>query len=217
MSTSRLKVYNGALLICGVRSIADLTVNEESRRLLDEVWNDDGVRNCLQAGQWRFAMRTSKFSYDTGITPEFGYNRAFAKPSDWVATAAVCNDEYFKSPLLNYSDEAGYWFADLDDIYVRYVSDHADFGSDLSLWPANFTQYVKTYFAGRIVLKITGDKTLADAILKRNGLLDKALKDARSSDAQGDPTKFPPTGSWNRARQGGYSGNDGGNPGNLIG
>lgn len=217
MATTRLLIYNGALLKCGARSIASLTVNEEPRRLLDEVWNDGGVRNCLQSGQWKFAMRSSKFTYDTAITPAWGYRRAVAKPSDWVVTSALCTDEYFRQPLLQYSDEAGYWYSDHDDIYVRYVSDHANFGGDMSLWPANFTEYVKTYFASRIVFKLTSDKTLADAMNKRNGLLDQALKTARSSDAMADPPKFFPTGSWNRARQGGYSGNDGGNPGSLIG
>jgi hypothetical protein len=50
---------------------------------------------------------------------------AFAKPTDWVDTSAVCQDEYFRVPLLQYADEVGYWFADLDEIYVKYVSDGA--------------------------------------------------------------------------------------------
>lgn len=216
MATDRLKIYNGALLICGSRSIASLTVNEEARRLLDEVWNDDGIRNCLQAGQWKFAMRTAKLTPETAITPSFGYANAYAKASDWVTTASVCSDEYFNVPLLKYSDEAGYLYSDLDEIYVRYVSDHADFGGDFSKWPANFTQYVKTYFASRIILKLSTDKTMTDAIIRRNGLLDTALKNAKNSDAQADPTKFLPQGNWTKARfSGGW--NDGGSNNNLIG
>ena len=219
MATDRLKIYNGALLICGSRSIASLSVNEEARRLLDEVWNDDGVRNCLQSGQWKFAMRTSKFTYDTGITTAFGYRRAFVKPSDWIVTSAVCSDEYFRQPLTRYNDEAGVWYADEDEIYVKYVSDHADYGSDLSLWPANFTQYVKTYFASRIAFKLTSDKTLVDKLHGRNSLLDMALKEARNSDAMADPTKFMPQGGWTKARMGWGTGswNDGGSHGSLIG
>ena len=220
MATDRLKIYNGALLICGARSIASLTVNEEGRRLLDQVWDDDGVRNCLQAGQWKFAMRSSKFSYDTGITTAFGYRRAFVKPSDWIATSAVCSDERFNQPLLQYGDEAGTWYADLDDIYIKYVSDDAYFGGDLSLWPANFTQYVKTYFASRIVFKLTTDKVMVDKITARRGLLDMALKTAKNSDAMADPTKFFPEGGWTKSRRGGNGNNgwnDGGSRGGLIG
>lgn len=216
MATDRLKIYNGALLICGHRSIASLTVNEEARRLLDDVWNDDGLRNCFQAGLWKFAMRSSKFTYDTGVTPDFGYQRAFAKPDDWVATAAVCSDEYFNVPLLQYSDENNFWFSDLDEIYVRYVSDHADYGSDYSLWPANFTQYVKTYFASRIAFKLNTDKVLLDALTRRGGLLDQALKTARNSDAQADPPKFLPQGLWTKARLRDRW-NNGGSNSDLIG
>lgn len=217
MATSRLKIYNGALLIVGSRSIASLTVNEESRRLLDEVWNDGGIDNCLQAGQWKFAMRTSKFTYDTAVTPEFGYRRAFAKPSDWVVTSMVSSDEYQNTAHLNYRDESGYWFSNDDELYISYVSNHADFGGDMSKWPANFTQYVKTYFADRICMKLTSDKTMKDALARRNGLLDMALKAARNSDAMADPTKFLPTGSWVRARRGGNIRGDGGSNNNLIG
>ena len=46
MATDRLKLYNGALTIIGERSIASLTTNEESRRLLDNQWNDGAVRYC---------------------------------------------------------------------------------------------------------------------------------------------------------------------------
>lgn len=181
MSTSRLKLYNGALMYCGTRAIASLTVNEEPRRLLDEIWDDGGVRWCLEQGQWRFAMRTSTFTYDTNVTPDFGYRRAFAKPSDWVATSAVCSDEYFNTPLLQYADEAGYWFADIDDIYVKYVSDHADFGGDMSLWPASFTEFVKAYFASRIVHKLPGGTTLIERITHpKTGILARCLLDRKS-------------------------------------
>lgn len=226
MTTSRLKLYNGALMLAQQRSIASLAVNEEPRRLLDEVWNDGGVRFCLEQGQWKFAMRSSELSYETAITPQFGYSRAFAKPSDWVTTSAVCQDGYFRSPLLQYTDEIGYWFADLDTLYVRYVSDGADYGSDLSKWPASFTEYVKAYFAGRIVGKIAQDNKLISAILGakqdgEGGLVKASLTTAKNRDAMAGPTTFPARGSWVRASlgQGGRRGpfGDGGTSGNLIG
>lgn len=219
MATTKLKIYNGALLLCKARSIASLTVSEEARRLLDEVWDDGGLRYCLEQGQWRFAMRTAKFTYDTGITPAFGFRRAFAKPADWVNTSAVCIDEYFASPLLQYTDEAGYWYSDLDEIYVKYVSDDANYGSNLSLWPYSFTEYVKNYFASRIVLRISGSEQLAEAMLKNNGMLDTSLMIAKNRDAMAEPTKFPPRGNWVTARTHGKTGDwsDGGSRSNLIG
>jgi len=221
MATDRLKLYNGALTIIGERSIASLTTNEESRRLLDNQWNDGAVRYCLQQGQWRFATRASKFSYDTSVTPAFGYPRAFAKPTDWEGTAAVCSDEFFRVPMTRYSDETGYWFADLDEIYVKYISSDANWGLNLAIWPPAFTEYVKTYLASKIVMKLTNDKNRMEMITKpRSGLLAEALTTAKSMDAQGDPPKFPAQGSWSRSRMGGRARGplrDGGNSGSLIG
>jgi len=219
MATSRLAIYNGALARIGKRTITSLTVNEEGRRLLDDVWNDGGVQFCLEQGLWKFAMRTQMLDYDTAITPEFGYRRSFGKASDWIATAAVCSDEYFTQPLLRYQDEQRAIFADLDRIYVRFVSNHNDWGMNLSNWPASFTEYVKTYFASRIVLKATGDKELALAMTKAGGLVDQALLTAKNNDAQLDPPKFPPPSSWINARRGATRGSwrDGGNRHSLIG
>lgn len=220
MATTRLKIYNGALQICKVRQIASLAVNEESRRELDLVWNDNGVRYCLQRGQWTFARRASKLFADTAITPQFGYRYAFAKPTDYVNTSAVCSDEYFNSPLLQYADETGFWYADIDPIFVKYTSDDATYGNDLARWPEAFTEYVKMYFASKVCGKLSGDKEREGAILKpRNGLLDIALGIAKNSDMQGEPTRFPPMGSWSRSRLGTRNGDwrDGGSRNRLIG
>lgn len=223
MATTRLKIYNGALLFCGQRSIASLTVNEEGRRLLDDVWNDGGVQYCLEQGQWRFAMCTSKLSYETAITPPFGLRRAFAKPTDWVDTSAVCQDEYFNVPLLQYADEVGYWFADLDEIYVKYVSNGANYGMNFAAWPYSFTEFVKAYFAWRIAPKLTGGDELRERLQSsthpHRGILPQALLTAKNRDAMAGPTTFPAVGSWIRSRHGrsmsGYR--DGGNRSSLLG
>jgi len=203
MSATRLKLYNDALSICGERALATLTDNVEPRYLLDNVWDNDGVKECLESAQWKFAMRTVMLDYDTSISPEFGYSRAFSKPSDWVLTSALCADEYFNDPLLRYNDEAGYWYCDLDIIYVRYVSNDSAYGGDLSLWPAKFSRYVAASFASKIILKLTADKERRDSILApRRGMLAVACKDAKNADAMADPPKFLPPGSWNSARSG---------------
>lgn len=218
MATSKLKIFNGALAIVQHRSIASLTVNEEARHALDTAYDDGAINFCLEQGQWRFAMRSSKFSYDTGITPDFGFPRAFAKPSDWCVTSAVCSDEYFNAPHLNYTDEAGYWYSDLDDLYIKYVSNHADFGMNLSLWSASFTEYVKVYLASKVCGKLAANQKLVENITKRNGMLETALLVAKNRDAMAEPTKKLPRGNWVKARTGsGGDWRDGGSRSNLIG
>jgi hypothetical protein len=214
VSTSRLKLYNDALIICGEGTLDSLNENREPRYLLDHVWDNDGVKYCLEAGQWRFAMRTIRLDYTTSIQPdEFGYRRAFVKPTDWCTTAALCSDEYFNSPLLQYTDEAGYWYADLDELYVRYVSNDSSYGGDLSLWPAHFTDFVAAHFASKIILKLTSDEKKRDGVVSWER---RKRREAKSRDAMTDPTRFAPQGSWTASRMGGAK-RDRGSRSNLTG
>ena len=197
MATSRLEIYNSALIICGERILASLTEDRKSRRLLDHVWDNDGVDACLERGQWRFARRTVKLDFDTDLTTDFGYRRAFSKPSDWIATSAVASDEYFSAPLLNYADEADFWYAEIDEIFVKYVSNDPSFGGDLSLWPATFTDYVGAAFARKIVFGLTQDDAKEEKVIKQEK---KYLLLAKSNDAMTEPQRFPPSGNWVNSR-----------------
>lgn len=215
MTATKLGLYNGALRLCRERKLLSLTENREPRRLLDDAYGDgstDGaVKACLQMGQWTFAMRSIMLDYSPSVEPDFGYRRAFDQPVDMIRVSAVCSDEYFNCPLTRYADERQFWYADLDTIYVRYVSNHADYGADLSLWPESFVKLVEAYLAKEIVGNLTGDESKA---------VEKAYKDSRkealSLDAQNKPTAFMPRGSWVSARQFDFR-RDRGNRGSLIG
>lgn len=214
MSTSKLEIYNAALVICGERILASLTEDRKPRRLLDQVWDNDGVEACLERAQWKFAINTIKLDFDTSVTTDFGYRRAFAKPSDWVLTSAVCSDEFFTNPLIRYSDENDFWFAELDLIYVKYVSNATDFGLDLSLWPPTFNKFVSAYFANEIVMGLTQDVELAERVEKR---LDKTMKLAKSNDSMAGPQQFPAPGRFVNSRYRGRTTRDRGSRSNLIG
>lgn len=215
MAADRLTLYNDALLICGERFLSSLTEEREPRRLLDQAWNGGAIRWCLERGQWNFATRTIQIDYDSGIEPDFGYSRAFDKPTDWVNTRSVCSDEFFRVPLLRYVDEADYWFSDLDTIYVRYISDDASYGMNLGRWPDTFKEVVAYRLASKIILKLSN----SDAeLLRMQQELDKKLREAKNSAAQAEPTQFPAMGNWSRARNRFPNRRDGGNTsGNLIG
>ena len=81
--TTKLKLYNKALLYCKERKLASLTEEGKPRRLLDEVY-DDSIEYCLEEGLWKFATQTVRIDYDESIAPLYGYRRAFVKPSDWT-------------------------------------------------------------------------------------------------------------------------------------
>jgi len=211
----RLGIYNDALMFCGERSLSSLSEEREPRRLLDQVWNADGVKFCLEQAQWHFAMRADRFDPDPSVTTPFGFANAYTKPDDWVLTSAVCQEEYFREPLNQYSDEKGYWFADINPIYVRYVSNSNDFGMDMGKWPTSFAEYVALYFASRIVIKLSESR---EKYVEIKQWMEKSLITAKNKAAMANPTSFPARGSWSRARTRGSRRGDGGNTsGNLIG
>lgn len=200
----------------GERFIDSLTVEEEPRRLLDQIWSSGGVKYCLEQGQWNFAMRALQIDYDSSIDPGFlGYNRAFQKPDDWLSTAGLCSDPFFRDPLLRYVDESGFWYSDLDTLYVRYVSDSIYYGMDLNKWPETFREYVEAYFAARIINKLSNSETEVEKMVK---LEEERLKVAKNKAAMAGPTTFPAQGSWSRSRNRFPNRRDGGGrSGSLIG
>ena len=210
--TTQLDLYNEALGILAERSLTSLAENREPRRVLDEIWARGAKRYCLEQGQWCFAIRTAKITSEVGFMATFGYQEAFILPSDWVRATSICSDEFLTSPLLNYTEEVGMLFSDVNAIYVSYVSDAATFGGNLAIWPETFTRYVACYLAASGCSRISNDKTLLEKLVgpKGNGgALNSLLVNARSKTALESPTKFLPAGSWSTARaRGSYSGRD---------
>lgn len=212
--TSKLDIYRGACQFIGARKIATLTEDRLTRRELDGVFERGGIRKCLKTGQWNFAMRTVRLDYSPSIEPDFGLRRAFDKPTDWVRTCGVAEDEYFKSPLTEYMDETGYWFADLDVIYVRFVSDDTQYGLDYANWPSDFTSYVEAWFGLQIHDRVVNNANKKEQLKEE---VRKLLVEAKSRDAMDEAAAFLPQGSWTRSRRGSRSHNDRGNPNQLIG
>ena len=214
MAVTQLGLYNEALRLLGERRLLSLTENREPRRILDDIWNDGAIDYCLEQGQWNFAMRAVEITKSTTTVPNFGYQNAFDKPSDHIRTSGVAEDEYFNVPLIRVLEEVGFWFADINPIYVRYISNSVDYGSDFTRWPQTFAKYVAAYLAAEASWPLTQDKekkkdAFANMLFR--------LNDAKSKDAMADATSFLPQGSWSAARHNGGSRRDRGNRNNLIG
>ena len=209
---TKVGLFNAALIELGHTTLTDTGEAVEAGRVLNVVYSQV-VDECLAAGSWNFAMETVKAAADTGVTPEFGYTEVFAKPSDWVRTIGVSQDEYFNYPLLQYYDDANFWSADSTPIYIRYVSDDTGLGMELTRWPARFARYVELELASRICMKVTQSSSLLEQIDAKR---EKARRAALNHDAMNEAQpKFAPMGSWNSAR-GGSRGGDRGSRGSLT-
>ncbi len=195
--TSQLTIYNGALRNCGERKLASLSESVESRRLLDDIWEDGAARYCLEQGQWNFAVRTVQLTYSPSVSnPDFGYRYAFDRPTDLVRLIGISGDEYFSMPLTDYQPEGEYFWCDLDTIYLRYISDDAAYGADMSLWPQTFVKFVQSYLARELGPRL---KNFSD-MDRINAEFKVKLADARAKDAMEGPSGKSPPGSWVRSR-----------------
>jgi len=213
--TTKLSLYNGALVVLGETKLATVTDNVVSRKKLDDIWDNNLRERVLEHGQWNFAARSVQLEFSPSTTPSFGYTYAFDKPTDFVRTMAVCSDVYYDQPIIRIADEANWWFTDLDTIYVKYVSKDTQWGLDLSLWPGGFTEYVEHYLAWKVAPRLTGVTESAEHWEK---LKDRMLLAAKSIDAMESSAKFAPRGGWGRSRAGFRGGNhDRGSRSQLIG
>jgi hypothetical protein len=212
---TKIGLFNAALADhLGHATLADTGEAVESGRLLNRVY-PQVVAECIAAGSWNFAMETIQADADTGVTPAFGYAKVFAKPSDWVRTIGVSQDEYLNYPLTQYYDDDSFWSADSSPIYVRYVSDDTGLGLDLNRWPANFTRFVELSLAERVCLRITQSESRLKDVKDE---LKKARRTALAQDAQNEPQpKYPPPGGWTTSRGGRAGRGDRGSRGSLTG
>lgn len=198
---TKLQVYNRAILYCGEAPLADLSEERESRRIIDLIWDSGAVDRCLEEGFWKFATRSAKLEPDPNVTVDHGHEFAYRKPDDFVIRVQTSSDEYHDTPLIEFIDEGGYIFANIEPIYLRWVSNGLEYGNNLSIWPASFTEYVAAYIAFEACNRITSDKQIRQQVARVHK---KKKYDAKNSDAIQDPTKFPAPGSWNTSRRGHY-------------
>lgn len=193
---TQLAVYQEALEHLGERPLASLSEDREPRRALDAAW-DTTLTYCLEQGFWNWAMRSVEIEPEPAIEPAFGYQAAFSKPTDWLRTYVVSANDTFDPPLPDFIDENGYWMADTDLLYVRYVSNSTDFGLNLTLWPTTFSTYVALRLARRIARRITNSSEMLGDLVKLEA---RAKIDAMSKDAMNEGTRKPPPGTWVTSR-----------------
>lgn len=212
--TDKLSIYNGALAVLGATQLANLNENRRARRELDGVWSRGGILECLEMAQWRFAIKTVQLDYSPSVEPDFGLRYAFDRPTDFRRLCAISADEYFVAPLDHYTAEGEFFYADVETIYLRYVSDDSDYGLNYSRWPQAFRSFVEHFVAEKVCIAITGDAEKQKSIqMKLNGLLSIAA----GNDAMEEPAQRPPAGTWSRARRFGRADRDRGSRNQLIG
>ncbi len=192
----RLTIYRGALRLLGPSNLAKLTEDRPERHALDAAW-ESSVNEMLGEGMWNFAIRTVSLEQDEDIEPRFGYKFGFRKPDDWLRTVGISETAEFIEGLPNYEDEADYWYADPEVIFIRYVSNDEDFGWNVGSWRQAFSKALEALLAFECGLPISGDRGNRNDIYQ---LYEKRLKRAKTLDAVDERVRMQPVGRLVRSR-----------------
>ena len=199
MGTTQLQLYNLSLLHISDRNLTTTTDAVAARYALDDAYAG-AIDRALSQGYWNFAMRQTQETDDT--TSTIGYQYSFTKPSDCVRLYNLYADSALSTPLLRYEDKAGKWYAEIDEIYAVYVSNHATLGGGLlSAWPQLFTDYVSVVLA-RMICNRIGAGALFGTLIE---LEKRSLRKALTVDGMDEPVRFPAEGSWARSRRNSFS------------
>lgn len=197
---TKLSIFNDALGLLGGRVLTRLADASEPATILNGLW-DHAREYCLEQGHWNFAKKREKLTPSLTEIPTFGYANAFAKPTNMVRVSEVCADEYFNSPVSQFDDRGSFWYSDLEELYVGYVSNHSTLGYNMSLWPQSFVTYLTLYLAVRAAPRLA-PKLKQEVIESRAGIgLEAAKLNALSKDAVSGPTQFLPAGNWVNSRR----------------
>lgn len=192
----RLEIYRGALRLLGPSNLASLTEDRPERHTLDGVWQTAGD-SLLQEGLWNHAIRSSELTYDEDVEPLFGYRYAFSHPEDFVRLANISQTADYREGLNHYETEAGYFYADLETIYIRYVSNDADYGWNVGAWPVSFATTMSAYLAFESGLPVSADRGNRNDIYT---LYQTRLGRAKTLDAVDERVHHSPPGRLTRAR-----------------
>lgn len=196
---TKFDVYNQALLRLRETPLATITEPREARYALDAFW-DIVLQEMLEAGFWKFAMRTVRITKDPSVNPTFGMPNAFNKPADWVKTYMVSASEMLDVPLDEWQDESRQIFASVEPIYLRYISNSSvGYGCDPTSWTARFVKAFAFELAYRIAPKVTGASDSLMQSLESDKAI--ALSAALSFEALREPSKRLQEGRWNQSRR----------------
>lgn len=198
----KLAVWNQALIHLGQAPIAALNDGVLSVNVFNNAW-DGVVEEAFNEGDWNFARATVEMSPATG-TPSAGFQYVYDYPSDYERTVAVGVTALFEAPFYDFMDEGGRLHANIEPLFLRYIRN--DLASDVLVWPTMFWRFVAVKLAYETCERITQSTTSTDKLERK---LQKALRKAKSVDARNQPGQRLPTGSWNRARNGGGLGGRG--------
>lgn len=197
MATTKLEVYNSALVLLKERTLASLSEARTERRTLDRVWNQT-VAYMLEGGLWNFATRTDEWQPSDTQTSEFGYLYVYEKPEDYVRLIKIADNDRLRPTLSDFSEEGDVILSDCSPMYVSYVSNGNTYGGDVGKWSPSFATALVDELAYRAAPQIASiGLDMRDWLEKKRR---RSMAAAKGKDAVNQPTSELPFGRLMRSR-----------------
>ena len=184
-------LYNKALQVLRLPQLTSNTDESQRKVALDYAMDNKAVETVFELISWGFLYKRVKLAASVTEIPTFGFQFAFDVPADFIRIDNISANEYFRDPLP-YTREGDFFYADVDELYLRYLSD------DQVTTPATWPVYVHNLVAAELARNCAGlpdaDRDNADRIYE------EYKNEAYSTDAQRNPPQVIGSGSWTRAR-----------------
>lgn len=171
-TNTKLILYQRALRMLGHRELSIVSEAVEARRLLDGAYDANLIQFALGRGFWRFASKTEVLT--SSGTETFGHGLTYTKPTNYVRLIEMSGDEHFRTPMTrdlfhtnpatSFREDQVLFYASIGTIYLRYVSDSASYGADLTIWPESFSQWFSALLAVRTAYAITKNVKVAELV-----------------------------------------------------
>jgi len=192
---SETSIANVALRLVGGTRITSLTQGTPNANAVQDIYTE--LRDNLLTFPWNFATKRVQLG-ESATAPAFGYDNAFAHPSDWIYTISV-HDNDAGHGTMDYRHEqvAGQnvIVTNVENVYMTYTY----IETDPNLMPASFRVALSSALARDLAITIANSNVLEDQLSKR---ADRDLGRAKSIDAVGSFPEPRPRGSWADSRNG---------------
>jgi len=156
MST-KLALYNQALLVIGAERLLDITEEREVRFRLDDIYDLGAVRHTLKYAAPDFARRTAHLTSPAASTSG-GFKYSHSLPDDFLSILTdgennqqIYQDECLDVSLRRFLREGSTIVADHADIYLRYVADV----QDISEWSPEYVRLVAAYMGMELAQRMS--------------------------------------------------------------
>tara|TARA_R110002096_G_scaffold53659_1_gene139267 strand:+ start:1329 stop:1934 length:606 start_codon:yes stop_codon:yes gene_type:complete len=190
---SETSIANVALRLVGGTRITSLTQGTPNANAVQDLYSN--IRDELLEFPWNFATKRVKLAEST-TAPEFGFDNAFALPSDWLFTiSAHDNDAGVGTIDFRHEQVASQNVisSNVESVYLVYTFKE----TDPNLMSAGFRKALSSALARDLAVTIANSNILEDQLSKR---ATKDLARAKGLDAMGSFSEPRPLGSWVTAR-----------------